>query len=243
VFNWALRHKTPNGKRLLTFNPLHDCKWPREQNESILRPIASHDRYTRTLAQADAIDPAGRLRLALVLARYTARRIDAILHLRASDLLLSTDRIRAALAGAGHDERLADSYTHGAIRWRAEHDKKGVERITAIAPDVRAEVDRYLAANPRLGDVPLLPAVEDATRTLARTVATKWLAKAERRAELPKLRGGLWHAYRRLWATERKALPDVDVAEAGGWTGTKAMKLAYQKHTPAGVLAAILNAS
>jgi hypothetical protein len=60
---------------------------------------------------------------------------------------------------------------------------------------------------------------------------------------LPKLRGGRWHPYRRLWATERKTFPDVDVAEAGGWTGTKAMKLAYVKHTPAGVLAAILNAS
>jgi len=34
-------------------------------------------------------------------------------------------------------------------------------------------------------------------------------------------------------------LPDIDVAEGGGWTGTKAMKLAYQSATPAGVLAAI----
>ena len=39
---------------------------------------------------------------------------------------------------------------------------------------------------------------------------------------------------------QRKSLPDVDIAEAGGWTGTKVMKLAYQQ--AAGVLAAVMNA-
>ena len=57
---------------------------------------------------------------------------------------------------------------------------------------------------------------------------------------LPKLIGGLWHPYRRKWATVRKALPDVDVAQAGGWKGTKAMKLCYQQSTPEGVLAAVM---
>jgi hypothetical protein len=46
-----------------------------------------------------------------------------------------------------------------------------------------------------------------------------------------------------LGATERKHLPDIDVAEGGGWTGTKAMKLVYQSATAAGVLAAIEAAS
>lgn len=240
VFNWAAKHKLATGKRLLTFNPLHDCKWPREQN--IRRPIASQDRYTRTLAHAPAVDPMGRFRLALVLARNTARRIDAILHLRAADVLLTTDRIRAVLADLGEDERLADGMPHGAMLWRKEHDKQGMDRVTPISALVRAELDAYLRANPRMGEAPLLPSVEDAAVPLSRSAATNWLAKGERLAELPKLRGGLWHAYRRLWATERKNLPDVDVAEAGGWTGTKAMKLAYQKHTPAGVLAAVMGA-
>jgi hypothetical protein len=60
--------------------------------------------------------------------------------------------------------------------------------------------------------------------------------KAERLAELPKLRGGLWHPYRRLWATERKHLPDRDVAAAGGWRDTRALKLSYQQTDPATVL-------
>ncbi len=36
-------------------------------------------------------------------------------------------------------------------------------------------------------------------------------------------------AYRRKWVTERKHLPDVDVAAAGGWSDTATLKLAYQQ--------------
>jgi hypothetical protein len=45
-------------------------------------------------------------------------------------------------------------------------------------------------------------------------------------------KGKLWHAYRRKWATERKHLPDVDVAAAGGRANTVSLKTAYQ-HTAA----------
>src|SRR5512146_2758414 len=246
AFNWALRHKLTDGKRLLSYNPLHDCKWPKEQKDNIRRPVASQERYERTIAVANQVDSLGRFRLAPVLARYTARRIDAILHLRSSDVLRSKERIRAALAEAGQDERRADRMTHGAIRWRREYDKQGVERITPISDLVRAELDRYLADSARVGESWLFPADADPKegeepQPLSRSTATNWIMKAERLAGVPKLRGGLWHAYRRLWATERKTLPDVDVAEAGGWTGTKAMKLSYQQHTDDGVLAAVLN--
>ncbi len=46
---------------------------------------------------------------------------------------------------------------------------------------------------------------------------------------MEKQKGSLWHAYRRKWATERKHLPDVDVAAAGGWSDTATLKLAYQQ--------------
>lgn len=243
VFNWGMRHKLPSGKRLLTMNPLHDCKWPREKSENIRRPPATHDRFVRTLAQCDAIDPSGRFRLTLTLARYTARRINAILHLRASDVLLSKRQVRAALAAAGQDEGLAEKMKNGAVRWRREYDKQRIERITPIAEVVRDELESYLERSARIGEASLLPATDHPELPLPRSTATKWLEKAEQLADLPKLRGGLWHAYRRLWASERKHLPDVDVAEAGGWTGTKAMKMAYQGPTASGVLAAVMNAS
>ena len=40
---------------------------------------------------------------------------------------------------------------------------------------------------------------------------------AEVAAELPKLKGTLWHAYRRTWATTRKGEPVQDVPREGGW--------------------------
>jgi mannose/cellobiose epimerase-like protein (N-acyl-D-glucosamine 2-epimerase family) len=74
----------------------------------------------------------------------------------------------------------------------------------------------------------------DENKPVTRNVANNWIRKAEALAELPKLRGGLWHTYRRAWATERKHLPDADVAEVGGWRGSKAMKMSYQQATPEG---------
>ena len=48
-------------------------------------------------------------------------------------------------------------------------------------------------------------------------------------AGLPKVVGTVWHGYRRLWARARKGLPDVDVAEAGGWSDLNCLKTAYQQ--------------
>lgn len=246
VFNWGTKHKLPSGKRLLDVNPLHDCQWPREKN--VRRPIASHDRYLKTLAKVGEVDPTGRLRLILALARYTGRRESAILHLRASDVLLSRERIVAALSAAGMDERLTDHMPHGAIRWSAETDKQGVLHIAPLAQAARTELETYLAANPRLGDVPLFPSPKSrrpvdrasADLPISRVVAARWLLRAEALAGVPKLAGGTFHPYRRLWASERKHLADVDVATAGGWKSTKTLHI-YQQTDPAAVLAAVVN--
>jgi hypothetical protein len=45
------------------------------------------------------------------------------------------------------------------------------------------------------------------------------------------LDGGLWHPYRRKWATERKHLSIRDVAEAGGWKTTDTLLTCYQQPT------------
>ena len=86
VFNFA-RHQ--NGKRFLSEDPLVDLPpwpkekrspWPKEKNK--LKPVASQNRYTRTQEHADAVDPKGRLRCILALARLTGRRESAICGLR-----------------------------------------------------------------------------------------------------------------------------------------------------------------
>jgi hypothetical protein len=48
---------------------------------------------------------------------------------------------------------------------------------------------------------------------------------------------GSWHPYRRKWATERKHLPLVDVAAAGGWKGTQMLLKCYQQPDPDTILA------
>jgi hypothetical protein len=65
----------------------------------------------------------------------------------------------------------------------------------------------------------------------------RWLAHAERKAKLPKLAGGLWHPYRRKWATERKHLSITDVAAAGGWQDTATLLTCYQQPTNDALLA------
>jgi len=44
----------------------------------------------------------------------------------------------------------------------------------------------------------------------------------------------------RKWATERKHLPDVDVAAAGGWTETSSLKRCYQRADEATMLEVVL---
>lgn len=250
VVNWATR-KRLNGTLVLASSPLHGLTWPKEANKR--RPVASHERYTRTMDHVDAVDPAGRLRTILVLARYTGRRESALCALQASDLLLSRPRVAAALAEAGMDERLAEHMPHGAIRWRAASDKMGLLFISPISAPAREALDLYLRQSARVGDVPLFPApklrkVEDADGvreeevSIGRETVMKWLVRAEKLAELPKLKGGVFHPYRRLWATERKHMPDVDVAAAGGWKDTQALRLSYQ-HADAATVLRVVEAS
>ena len=60
-------------------------------------------------------------------------------------------------------------------------------------------------------------------------------------AQLPKLRRGVFHPYRRLWASERKALPSKDVAECGGWKDIETMLGSYVQSDDATVLWVVEN--
>jgi hypothetical protein len=59
-------------------------------------------------------------------------------------------------------------------------------------------------------------------------VATHWLHCAETLAGLPRLEGGAYHPFRRLWASERRHLPAQGVAVAGGWKSLQVMRTAYE---------------
>ena len=114
------------------------------------------------------------------------------------------------------------------LRWRADADKTGKEWWAPVTPELRREIETFRRLHPGLGEALIFASPSDHTRPLHRTTVTGWYRCAEQLAELPKLKGGSWHPYRRRWASERKHLPLKDVAAAGGWTDTTTIMRCYQ---------------
>lgn len=238
LFNFARGHRI-GGRPVLGPNPMQGLTVPRERN--IRRPIASEERHRLTIAKADETDPTGRLTRLLSLSRYTGRRIGAVCRLRASDVLLSADTLTRVLAGAGQDPGLAKHMPHGAIRWRAENDKQGYEDVAPISRQARAALDRYLRTHPRVGDVWMFPQPNHPERPTNIMLARRLLVRAEQCAGLQHVERGGFHSYRRLFASERKHLPDVDLMRAGSWRDLATMKRSYQQADPATTLRMIEN--
>jgi integrase len=134
------------------------------------------------------------LELALVLAEGTGRRIGSIRQLRWSDT----------------------NYDLPSIRWRVEFDKKRREQVIPIPESFATEIKSFRVRLAAVGDGWVFKqAYKDAPWAAAQ--CQELLRQAEAAAGVENLDGGLWHAYRRKWATERKELPLKDVAAAGGW--------------------------
>jgi integrase len=167
----------------------------------------------------------------LDIADGTGRRINALCSLRFQDLRLNRQPARP----------------DGAICWPEDADKMGYRTETPISPQVRAALDRILRERPGVGRLPLFPAPErkkdakkdDPPEPISTRTASKWLVEAESMADLEKQEGGLWHPYRRGWATSRKHLPGADVAAAGGWRSTDTLKL-YQQADEQTILRVVL---
>jgi integrase len=219
VINWACKWRTVEGHYLMQENPARGYPMPKEKNPR--RPVATQDRFEKVRAVAEQVtvaigqgkhrrDVRSYLPEILDVAAATGRRISAILALRYQDLRL-------------------DHGPLGAIRWPANTDKVGREWLVPVNAQVRAALDRVLADRPGIGAAYLFPSAGNPTKPVSKELASAWLRKAEELAVVPKQDGSLWHAYRRKWATERKHLPDVDVAAAGGWTDTATLRTVYQQ--------------
>lgn len=214
MLKWATTVRLPGGQRLLDRNPLDGVKRPREKNPR--RPVATWERFQATRTAMGRLARSGstevertrwiKMELALVLAEATGRRLGSIRQLRWEDVDLD----------------------HKQIRWRADADKKGRESVVPIPAELADELRVFRR---RLGAVGgwVFAAERLADQPTDRHLFDKWLTVAERKAKLPKLNGGLWHPYRRKWATERKHLSLTDVAEAGGWKDTATLLTCYQQ--------------
>jgi integrase len=215
ALNWAQRERTSTGRRLLKENPWQGIRFPRERNPR--RPLMTHTSYLKLLEVAAQVDPL--LKLALVLAEGTGRRISAWRNLRWDDVDLQA----------------------GTIRWRAEHDKCGYEDVRPMSDDVREALREARKAQRAIGSAPVFPAPRDPSRTCDRHLFDNWMRKAFTKTDVTQVPGGMWHTLRRKWATERKGYPVKDVAAAGGWRDERTILASYQQSDAATVRQVVLH--
>ena len=232
VFNWAVKWRTPDGAFLMRENPVRGYERPTEKN--VRRPVATQDRYEKVRAHTDQIS---------MEIRWNGKREERRSYLsEILDIVNGTGRRITAVCELRYDDLRLDLKPHGAIRWPAETDKEQVEWLVPISPQVRRALDRTLGERAVIGGGLLFPKPDNPNRPVSRHLVRDWLLKAERLAKVPKQQGTLWQAYRRKWATERKHLPVVDVAAAGGWSETSSLTLCYQQADQQTMLKVVLEA-
>jgi integrase len=214
----AAIERTNTGAFALTVDPTRGLELPVERNPR--RPIVDAARVDVLMSVADQVmirvgwGKAARwvpspLPTLLRLAADTGRRASAILALRASDWR-------------------PDLGSHGKILWRADSDKVGRDWLSPVTPEVRAELERFRREWLLVGDALFFPAPNNPAKPVKVEIASDWLRRAEKLAGLDPLSGGIWHPFRRRWATERKHMSPKDVAAVGGWTDTQTLQKCYQ---------------
>jgi integrase len=224
MLRWATTVRAGKGQRLLADNPLQGVRNVRE--EKPLRPVATWERFTKTreaarqLAEAQGSTPEQRrewiqLELALVIAEATGRRLGSIRQLRWDDW----------------------DFERHTIRWRGATDKKGHDAVIRVPEPLVNEVKSFrVKLGGAFGGL-VFPSVADRDVAMSGDRFSSLLERAERHAGLSKLKGGLWHPYRRKWVTERKHLPLKDVAAALGSKDLKTLMTCYQQPDDETILA------
>ena len=215
ALNWGQRERTTTGRRLLKENPWHGIRLPRERNPR--RPVMSHTTYLKLVEVAGSVHPL--LKLGLVVAEGTGRRISAWRNLQWDDVDLQ----------------------EGTIRWRAEHDKSGFEDVRPMSQAVQEALRDTRRLQRSIGSAPVFPAPKDPTKPCDRHLLDNWLRRAYKLAKVKPEPGGLWHTLRRKWATERKGYPVKDVAAAGGWRDERTILTSYQQADAATVKQVVLH--
>ena len=214
MLKWATTVRDHTGQRWLKDNPLHGIKRIHEKNPK--RPVANWDRFVKTRKAMRELEASSRserakdrwikLELALVIAEATGRRLNSIRQLRWEDI--DFDRSR--------------------INWRADADKKGKQWTVPLHEELANELEAFRKCLGAIGGW-IFARWSDGKQPMDRHLFDHWLTVAEKHAGLPKLEGGLWHPYRRKWATERKDLPISDVAWCGGWSDIETLLRCYQQ--------------
>jgi integrase len=198
-------------------NPFKGFPLPRE--ESPRRPALTQEQYEAMLTVAPDISPL--FRLALVLANETGHRISSIRLLRWSDVNLKDEL----------------------IRWRAEHDKIGMEHETLLTPAAVQALKDAQAEQATIGATWVFPKLDKPTEPqvsaqrgdavtsepCSRHQFNDWWQLAAARTGLPTGKRIGWHSLRRKFATEMKDIPIADLCTLGGWREPTTIVRCYQQ--------------
>lgn len=203
MLNWGAREKDENGRRLLTENPLHGVPIPREKNPR--RPLVEHPVFEALLIVSATVNPM--LTAFLTVIEGTGRRLSACRLLRWSDVNLET----------------------ATILWRSANDKKGYEAGLPVSTAVRDALRVWQAQSGGIGMSWVFPSPKSPAEPICRHVLDRWLRRAYSCAGIEPKRGGLWHPFRRKFATERKTQSAVDVAHYAGWRDLRTLQGIYQQ--------------
>lgn len=198
ILTWAV------GAKWLDRHPLDGVKVPLGQHTPN-SPVLSLEHYEAMLAVAPSIDPG--FALALILARETGHRINAIRQLRWSDI----------------------DWTARAVHWVGGHDKLRFAHTTPLTPAALAALEAHQQATAAIGNAWVLPAPGDATAPVSRDQVRGWWQRGELLARIPPHPGRGWHSLRRAFATDLKHIPLVDLAALGGWKSAQTILKCYQK--------------
>lgn len=198
--NWGTRADY-HGEPLIARSRLAGWLIPREQD--VRRPLVDDDTILRLRLVAPRVHRL--LPLLILLMETTGRRLSSVLGLAWADFDFEKDL----------------------IRWRGELDKKR-KTWEAPMPERAAEVLLVHREEHRPNDADLVfPHPRKPTAPVTRHLAADWLKRAYRYAGIERDKGGLWHPFRRRWATLRKHFSVKDVADAGGWKDTQTILTCY----------------
>ena len=157
-----------------------------------------------------------------------ARNVDPMLPLLIT-LMDTTGRRLSSVLGLRWDDFDFEAKT---IRFRAELDKRRKTWTAPLPRRAERELLRFRARCPAIGSVLAFPSPRDADKPVSIYLARSWLERAYAGAGITREKNGLWHPFRRKWATERKLYPLSDVAAAGGWSDTQTLLFCYQQPDP-----------
>ena len=143
----------------------------------------------------------------LTLARDTGHRISAIRQLRWSDVYL--------------DKKV--------VTWRAENDKTELQHTTALTDGLVTLLGRARRKRLSIADGWILVDARDESMPMSRQQARAMWDRLAKTAGIPTGQRFGWHAMRRKFATDLKAMPLRDLAHAGGWKSTATILEAYQQ--------------